>query len=129
MMDHSDTIDNYVATRWIELPLPPSMNCYWRRTGNRTYLDKRALAFREAVLAADIPHFGGQRLCVKVVLHPRSKARCDLDNYLKPLLDALEHAGVMDDDEQVDQLEVRRGDVMPPGRLLVQISVSQPDQF
>ena len=39
---------------------------------------------------------------------PPDRRRRDLDNLLKPALDALQHAGVYEDDSQVDWLVARR---------------------
>ena len=46
----------------------------------------------------------------------------DLDNRIKALLDALEHAGVYEDDEQVDEIVVRRRRIKPNGCVVVRIS-------
>jgi len=48
--------------------------------------------------------------------------RCrDLDNLQKPVLDALEHAGVYEDDSQIDLLVTRRREVVQNGRLQVDV--------
>ena len=46
---------------------------------------------------------------VEIVLHPRSKKLMDIDNCIKPILDALQDAGVFDDDCQVQRLSITRG--------------------
>jgi crossover junction endodeoxyribonuclease RusA len=43
--------------------------------------------------------------------------RRDIDNYQKAALDALAHAGVYQDDCQIDELIVRRLHVEPPGAI------------
>jgi crossover junction endodeoxyribonuclease RusA len=48
---------------------------------------------------------------------PPDRRRRDLDNLAKPTLDALEHAGVYEDDSQIDLLIIRRRDVVDGGRL------------
>ncbi len=48
---------------------------------------------------------------------PPDRRRRDLDNIQKPVLDAMQHAGVYLDDSQVDLLVTRRCDVLPGGRL------------
>ena len=53
---------------------------------------------------------------------PPDLRRRDLDNLLKPTLDALQHAGVYEDDSQVDLLMTRRGGVVPGGRLAVRMT-------
>jgi crossover junction endodeoxyribonuclease RusA len=52
---------------------------------------------------------------VDVELRPPTRAKRDLDNYLKALFDSLTHAEVWVDDSQIDELTVRRGRVMPGG--------------
>jgi len=47
----------------------------------------------------------------------------DIDNRAKALLDALEYAGLMTDDEQVDQLTLIRGEKIPGGLVIVEIEV------
>jgi crossover junction endodeoxyribonuclease RusA len=45
---------------------------------------------------------------VKIYAFPPDARRRDLDNLLKSLLDALQHAGIMEDDGQVDMLSIER---------------------
>lgn len=51
-----------------------------------------------------------RRFAVAVVLHFNSNRKCDIDNRLKPLLDALTACGVWDDDAQVDVIMIKRGE-------------------
>ncbi|EEC8945905.1 RusA family crossover junction endodeoxyribonuclease, partial [Escherichia coli] len=45
----------------------------------------------------------------------------DLDNILKAPLDALTHAGLLIDDEQFDEINIVRGQLVSGGRLGVKI--------
>lgn len=109
----------------LALPLPPTINHYWGRSGNRTFLSKKALDFRQVVqdYAVDnkLQSFGDARLEVHVCIYPATKARIDLDNRLKPLNDALMEAGLFDDDSQIDYLSVKRGEVVKAGKCIVYI--------
>jgi crossover junction endodeoxyribonuclease RusA len=58
-----------------------------------------------------------------ITAHPPDKRRRDLDNILKCLLDSLTHAGVWDDDSQVDELAVIRGEIVPGGKVKVVVEV------
>jgi crossover junction endodeoxyribonuclease RusA len=52
---------------------------------------------------------------------PPDHRRRDLDNIQKPVLDALEHAGVYEDDSQIDLLITRRREAVADGRLTIEI--------
>ena len=103
------------------LPWPPSVNHYYRavKIGShaRNILSKEARAFGENVthiLAGTIPFepLAG-RLAVEIILHAPTRRKYDVDNRVKPVLDSLQHAGVVVDDEQFDELNAKRGDVSP----------------
>ena len=109
----------------IALPWPPSLNRYYRNVGGRTLISKAGREYRRAVceIAArsNWPRHGAARLRVSVWVQPPDRRRRDLDNISKSVLDALTHAGVWDDDSQIDALHIERAVVCPGGRLLVVI--------
>lgn len=104
-----------MATFRIELPPPPTTNLYWRFAKNGiVYVSQQGKAYRrlvnQLVLLAPgrslLPLEG--RLAVDVQVIPSNKRRRDLDNYFKALLDSMTHAGVWQDDSQIDDLRIRR---------------------
>jgi crossover junction endodeoxyribonuclease RusA len=88
----------------ITLPYPPSVNTYWGFSGHRRFLGK-------------------QRLEMTVVLYPPDKRVRDIDNVLKPTIDALCQAHIFNDDSQIDVLFVRRAEVVKGGKCVVSIEV------
>ena len=115
------------------LPFPPSMNTYWRNFRGRTIIGKEGRAFRENVIQYvidnNIPKFGDRKLKITLILRPRDKRKIDIDNRIKAVLDALEHAGVFDDDFQVDHIEMIRGEQIKGGLLHVCIEeIENPRQ-
>lgn len=104
------------------LPWPPSINHYWQSFvppgGRRAIVSvsTRGKQFRQEVCDAiySAPMLMG-RLAVCVELTPPNRMRRDIDNFCKVALDCLTHAGVWKDDEQIDELIVRRLAVEPPG--------------
>ena len=107
-----------------DLPYPPSVNHYWRRVGARTLISRQGRTFRESVcsllaLRRLRPLEGW--LKVHLQIFPPDRRRRDVDNIQKPVLDALQHAGVYHDDFQIvslvtDRLEPREG-----GQLVVTV--------
>ena len=116
-----------------QLPFPPSMNTYWRNFRGRTVISKAGRQFREDVIQYvidnNIPKFGDKKLKITLILRPRDKRKIDIDNRIKAVLDALEHAGVFDDDFQVDHIEMIRGEPLKGGLLHVCIEeIENPRQ-
>lgn len=108
----------------LKLPYPPSVNHYWGQVGNRKFIGKRGKEFREEVYicALNARKVGLKgRLEVKVYLYPPDKRKRDIDNIFKSLLDALEHAGVYENDSQIDRLCVERLEVVAGGCCVVEI--------
>jgi crossover junction endodeoxyribonuclease RusA len=97
----------------LKLPYPPSMNAYWLASGHRRYISKRGMKFKQAVVdyvqEYNISKLGNIPLEIEIWLHPRSKQLMDIDNCVKPILDACQDAGIFDDDVQVEELLVKRG--------------------
>lgn len=96
----------------IELPWPPSVNHYYRRTSGRVFITAKGVAYRTAVSLSCIDYQHSfkkeDRLSVTIYAYPPDNRRRDLDNILKCLLDSLEKAQVFVDDSQIDELIVRR---------------------
>jgi crossover junction endodeoxyribonuclease RusA len=113
-------------SQFIVLPLPPSVNTYWRKSPRGMYITQQGKDFRlqvaEIVAERSVMKFGTARLFMAVRLCMRDRRGSDLDNRLKALCDALEHAGVFDDDEQIDELHILRGPIMKGGQCFVMIS-------
>ena len=114
----------------LRLPYPPSINAYWLASGHRRYISKRGQLFKKAVvdyvLEHHIPKLSDIPLAVTVILHPRSKKLMDVDNCLKPILDACQDAGIFNDDVQVQFLLVTRGDLKKGGGCTVMIKEFRP---
>lgn len=110
------------------LPYPPTVNTYWRQFRGRTILSARGREFRTEALACILhdgkPRTMTERLRVTIEASPPDNRRRDIDNIVKPVLDALEHAGVYQDDCQIDDLHVKRGPVVKGGDLVVSIEVA-----
>jgi crossover junction endodeoxyribonuclease RusA len=110
----------------LTLPYPPSANTYWRRNGHRYFIAPAGVAFRTEVVAR-CKATGAKPLsgCVEmaVTLVPGDRRRRDIDNTLKPLLDALTHGGAWTDDSQVKRLIVAMGKPEPKqGRCVVTLA-------
>ena len=108
------------------LPWPPSINHYWRRVGHRTLISREGRTFRRNVCALlggsgprKPPADGRIALCMDAF--PPDRRRRDLDNIAKPVLDALEHAGVYLDDSQIDILLTQRREIVKGGKLEVRM--------
>ena len=108
----------------LELPYPPSVNHYWGVSGKQRFIGKKGKEFRakvmDAVNEAGIQALEG-RLAVHVALYPPDKRKRDIDNVLKSLLDACEHAGCYENDSQIDELLIIRRDVIKDGACTIVI--------
>ena len=109
----------------LDCPYPPGVNTYYRTFQGRMLLSKKGREYKKTVadiVSEDcITKFGNARLKVHINFYPNSKRKVDLDGRLKSLLDALQDAGVMDDDEQIDDLRIVRCAMLPGGRATVMI--------
>ena len=109
----------------LSLPFPPSMNTYWRTIRGMTVLSKQGREFKAAVadyvVEYRVPKLGDSKLRVSMVLFPRDKRKIDIDNRIKAVLDALQDAGVFNDDFQVDELSIVRGKTIKGGAIRVLI--------
>ena len=126
-----------------KLPMPPSVNHYWLKSVKRkkpvrgklskpyvhVRLSDRANKFRNDVVAqvADIAQRHGSirthngRIRAVVTLHGATKRSFDVDNYGKGLFDALTYCKVYKDDSQIDEMVVKRGEVIKGGQVSVEL--------
>ena len=108
----------------IVLPYPPSLNTAWRCVAGRVVLSARQRAFRKVVservmlLLADkgtvYRRLGSLPFTADITVYPPTRRAYDLDNAIKAILDALMAARVFDDDSQLVELTIRKGDLDKP---------------
>lgn len=88
------------------------------------FISKAGREFREAV-AEECAQQGivglEGRLAVHVALFPPDRRARDIDNILKALLDACEHAGCYESDNQIDELHVIRQGIEHGGNCTIVI--------
>ena len=94
----------------MQLPFPPSVNNYWRKSQRGMYLTKRATDFKlmtiEVVGHRTEPIFEDEDLRIEMYLCPPDARIRDLDNFAgKAIFDALMGAKVFRDDSQIRQIE------------------------
>jgi len=98
----------------LSLNWPPSVNHYWNQRGQGgRYISAFGKAYREEVWVEFKRRYPGRkplacRVGVRIFASPPDNVRRDLDNILKSILDSMQHAGVYQDDSQIDALEVYR---------------------
>lgn len=101
--------DRWAAT----LPWPPSNNHYYTVVRGRKILSSEGRRYGEAATIAcagqnrPVRPLSG-RLGVEVLASPPDRRKRDLDNLLKPVLDALTRGGVIKDDGLIDDLRIVR---------------------
>lgn len=115
----------------IILPWSPTVNRYYSKTRTHVYISPKGKNFREDVveaLAQQVPDLclTDTRLFVECVLFPPDRRKRDLDNHIKSLLDALTQAGVWEDDSQIDQLHIYRGEIVDKGLIHMRIYEAGP---
>lgn len=124
-----------------EIPWPPTVNSYKKlgavtRTksgklyqprinseATKRFYSEVWCSLRVMMKCQGLKPFGDARLRVELRLHAPSNRKIDLDNRAKVTLDALQRAGLYDDDSQIDYLLIVRGEIMPPiGKVTVIVS-------
>ena len=113
---------------YLTLPYPPSVNHYWLPNFNHSKrISDKGNQFRAEVIHACRGHDGIMgRVSVSVIANPPDKRKRDLDNIFKALLDALRHAGMIEDDSLIDRLLIERGKVFEFGQVRVTIEPLTP---
>lgn len=112
----------------VDLPYPPSINHYYTPIviagRSRKIVSKRGRAWKlEAVLmvrTAARSKLEGD-VAVRIEVYPPDRRARDIDNIIKPILDACTEGGAWEDDSQVARLEVVRMPVEKGGRVRVTV--------
>jgi Holliday junction resolvase RusA-like endonuclease len=107
------------------LPWPPSVNDYKvadRRRPGVYYLTSRAKKFREVVfwLCAGKRRFAGE-VEMAIELYRPDARKYDVDNWVKSVLDGLQHGLILKDDAQVMALAVAKCGIAKGGSVVVRI--------
>lgn len=99
----------------LTLPWPPSNNTYYRNAGAKTLISAKGREYAHAVGYQVLMQRGAKhlqcRLNVHLDVYPPNRARRDLDNLFKAVLDSLTKSGVWVDDSQIDALSIARRSV------------------
>ena len=112
----------------LEFPYPPSANHAYSYVHGRPVLTQEARAYRHAVRKIIVnqqfkPLLGP--IAIRIDINPPDNRRRDIDNCLKSLFDALQHAGAFWDDNQIIVLHAIKHPPMEGGR--VQVVISQTE--
>lgn len=121
------------------LPFPPSVNTYWRAPNKgplkgRHLISEKGRAYQSVACAAIIeqlcclPKPSSSPAAVEILLYPPDARRRDIDNYNKALFDALTHAGIWEDDSQVQRMLVEWGPKVVGGRVEISITKHLPSE-
>ena len=107
----------------VEIPLsPPSVNTYWRANGTRRFVTPRGVKFKKD-MGYFIPYLmSDKRLKCELTLHFATKRKADIDNFTKAIFDSLVQNGLCLDDEQFDELIIKRGEVIKGGLIKIKVS-------
>ena len=120
----------------LRLPYPPTVNHYRRTDYKRKlrYVTKKGKAFRVAVEAAVWQQLGrppklngALRVTLAVTVPDRLKR--DIDNLLKAPLDAMQHAGVYADDNQIRDLRIRHMGVDSENRGRLDVVIESAEEL
>jgi crossover junction endodeoxyribonuclease RusA len=108
----------------VELPWPPQVNHYYTVARGRKVLSKKGRLFKAdcclRLLAQKAPKNLLDRLRVEIEAYPPDRRKRDIDNIIKPTLDALQDYGLFDD-SQIDDLSIRRCSAGKPGFVRIRI--------
>lgn len=94
----------------LTLPYPPSNNRYYRHNRGRIHIGTEGRGYRLAVLEkrprTGWPLAGKLKMHIDVI--PNRSVSQDLDNIPKCICDALQHAGIYANDNQIEHLSIAR---------------------
>ena len=110
------------------LPFPISVNAIWTSGRRGTY---RSARYKEWILRAYDSVHGlplgpptTERVRVTLTFHGATRRSYDIDNHAKAVGDFLESSGVVENDDQIDQMFLLRGQI-EPGNGFVRVQVEE----
>lgn len=110
----------------LTLPYPPSTNAIWRQVDGRTLVSKKYRQWMATALSLVALAHAGQvsgGFKVTITAHRPDRRRRDLDNLLKPILDCLVKAQVVEDDSKAKAIAIEWADDEPSERAGVDVCV------
>ena len=108
--------------------LPPSVNSIWRsahrtwrvfKTNTAKDWQDNAIRVLQAASQTIEPYKG--KVCFTLELYTKTKRRMDIDNRVKLVQDSLSPAGIIEDDSQVWELNVRRYNTKLEERIKIKV--------
>lgn len=102
--------------------VPPSVNHYWVASGKRRFLSARAKDFQKVLSLFVKPKMSCERLRIEITVHFGDNRKRDIDNICKGILDSLVKSGLCLDDEQFDELYIKRGAVIKGGLIKIKVT-------
>jgi crossover junction endodeoxyribonuclease RusA len=107
----------------ISIPWPPTANTNVRHARGGHFLTAKHKNFRAevAVLIMGSKPLQG-RLAITINAFPPDRRARDLDNLVKPILDALQHGGLYASDSAIDDLRIVRCGIKHKGEVTVTVS-------
>lgn len=110
----------------LTLPFPPSVNMITTVARGRKITSKRGREYRSSALSIikqnKTKSIDAKRLKVELNLYPPTKAKRDIDNYSKAVLDVLTEGGIYADDSIIYELNIKKLEPIKLGKVDVIIS-------
>jgi len=122
-----------IITATIEIPYPPTANTYYRMSRGRMYLTAKGEKFKtdcvHLMMSKRFPRAMIGDVHVEIHVFPPDYRKRDIDNIIKPVLDAMQDYGVFEStDEQISSLRVQRRAICTPyGRAELTVSGMLPE--
>lgn len=110
------------------LPFPPTNNHYRMPCRNRLITSEKGREYKKAVICCMNDQglhdeMIEDHLSISIEMCAPTKAKRDLDNYLKAMLDGISECGFWVDDSQIDKLTIERGPIVKGGEMRVKVCV------
>lgn len=117
------------ASATIMLPLPPTANHMWMRSGRKIHLSPAYVAWKRVagmmILAARIKPIPGR---YQLTLDLPAKMRGDVDNRIKPANDILVLQRIVEDDRLCQRVIISRADDVPAKQCRIIVTAIQQEK-